>query len=203
MRVNKAGYLESIDIDTLLKLATRSDLFLEIVSKPGDHLVPLTHVMTVWSAAPVDEELAKKLLGAFLIGRARTPAQDIRYQFQQLTDVVVRALSPGINDPFTAINGIDALASALALLARRPRVPKQRQDDQGTPRLLVAATGIGEILHATVGHIAVYAAADPFVMTRLRELLDMIEPDLTESPELVAIRSLRSDLNRLRQAKEA
>jgi uncharacterized membrane protein len=202
IRVKKAGYLETIDIDTLLKLATQSDCFLKIVSKPGDHLLPLTPVMTVWSATMVDEKLAHKLLGAFLIGTARAPAQDIRYQFQQLTDVVVRALSPGINDPFTAINGIDALTSALALLARRPRIPMQRQDDQGTPRLLVAATGIGEILHTTVGHIAVYAAADPFVMTKLRELLDMIEPDLTESPELIALNSLRSDLSRQHQAKE-
>jgi uncharacterized membrane protein len=202
IRIKKNGYLETIDIARLLKLASQSDLFLEVVCKPGDHLVQLTPVMTVWSAAPVDEELEKKLLGAFLMGTARTPAQDIRYQFQQLTDVVVRALSPGINDPFTAVNGIDALASALTLLARRPRVPKQRQDGQGIPRLLVAATGIDEILHRTVGHIAVYAAGDPFVMAALRELLDMIEPDLTESPELLALRSLRSDLNQHQQAKE-
>ncbi|MDQ6735410.1 MAG: DUF2254 domain-containing protein [Nitrospirota bacterium] len=201
--VEKGGYLETIDVDALLKIATQSSLFLEIVSRPGDHLVQLTPVIKVWNAAPVDEKLEKKLLGTVLVGNARTPAQDIRYQFQQLTDVVVRALSPGINDPFTAINGIDALTSALILLARRPRVPKQRQDEQGNPRLLIAATGIGELLHATVGHIAVYAAADPFVMTRLRELLDMIEPDLTESSELVALHSLQNDLNRQRQAKEA
>ena len=202
IRVRKDGYLETIDIDALLQLATRSDFFLEIVSKPGDHLVQLTPIATIWSVGPMDEKLEKKLLGAFLIGASRTPAQDIRYQFQQLTDVVVRALSPGINDPFTAINGIDALTSALALLARRPRIPKHRQDDQGTPRLLVAQPEIGEILHSTVGHIVVYAAGDPFVMTKLQCLLDIIEPDLTESSEFTALHSLRGELKRQQQDKE-
>jgi uncharacterized membrane protein len=201
IRIKKNGYVESIDIGTLLKLATKSDLFLEIVSRPGDHLVDSAPVVTVWSKIPVDKQLETKLVGSFLVGSARTPAQDIRYQFQQLTDVVVRALSPGINDPFTAINGIDALASALTLLVRRPRVPRQRLDDRGTPRLLVTATGVEEILYTTVGHIAVYGAGDPFVMTGLRELLDGIEPDLKESSERAALRCLRLDLEQRQQAK--
>ncbi len=53
------------------------------------------------------------MVDAFVLAGERTPEQDIRYQFQQLTDVIIRALSPGINDPFTAINGIDELERVL------------------------------------------------------------------------------------------
>lgn len=122
------------------------------------------------------------LLDAFYIDRERTPAQDIRYQFQQLTDVIVRALSPGINDPFTAINGIDELASALHLLTRRAKVQEQRKDDSGALRLIIPTPSAGEILEQTVEHIAIYAKDDSFVMTRLRRALDSTTRNL-RNPE--------------------
>jgi uncharacterized membrane protein len=137
IHTSEDGYLQTIDLEILLEAASKSDLFRKVLSKPGDHLVRQMPIATVSSASPIGEETAKRILSAFMFGKARTPAQDVRYHFQQLTDVVVRALSPGINDPFTAINGIDVLGSALALLARCPRIEEQRRDDQGMPRLVV------------------------------------------------------------------
>ncbi len=188
--------METIDLDTLLKVATKSDLFIRVLAKPGDHLVQQMPIVTVSSESLIRDECVKKITGAFMVGQARTPAQDVRYHFQQLTDVVVRALSPGINDPFTAINGIDVLASALALLARRSRIGEQRQDEQGTPRLFVPVPKLAGILKATVGHIAIYAKDDPFVMAKLWDVLEIIEPDLTESEEQTEMLSLRLGLTR-------
>lgn len=202
VRARKNGYVETIDIDALLEIASQHDFFLEIVSRPGDYLVHQAPVAKLWSDAPIGDKLKDKLLESFLVGTARTPTQDIRYQFQQLTDVVVRALSPGINDPFTAINGIDALTSSLTLLARRCRIPKRRQDSRGIPRLLVAETQIPEILYATVGHIAVYASSDPFVLSKLQLVLDVLEPALTETSEFAALHTLRSQLSREQRAEK-
>lgn len=199
IQTSKDGYLQAIDLEALLKIATKSDLFMTVLSKPGDHLVRQMPVVTVSSALPLEEDCIKKILGAFMVGQTRTPAQDVRYQFQQLTDVVVRALSPGINDPFTAINGIDVLASALALLARRPRLEEQRRDEEGTPRLFVPVPELAGILKATVGHIAIYAKDDPFVLSKLWALLDIIESDLTEPDERTELRFLRRDLKRPQQ----
>lgn len=193
------GYLQTIDLEILLEAASKSDLFIEVLSKPGDHLVRQMPIATVSSVLPIGEETAKRILSAFMFGKARTPAQDVRYHFQQLTDVVGRALSPGINDPFTAINGIDVLASALELLARCPRVEEQRGDDQGTPRLFVPVPKLQYILEATVGHIAIYAKDDPFVMAKLGEVLDVIEPDLTGPDEQKELRTLRLDLRHKEQ----
>ena len=195
------GYLQTIDLQKLLEVAETSDLFLELTQKPGDHIVSGATVATAWGATALDEKIVKRLQNAFLIGPERTPAQDIRYQFQQLTDVVVRALSPGINDPFTAINGMDELASGLALLARHPRIPEERQDEKGVLRLLVPRPQICDILQDTVGHIAVYGAGDPFVMARLRTVLDIVAPDLRGHKELDKLRSLRQELDRREQAK--
>ena len=197
------GYLQTVDLQNLLAVAETSELFLELKQKPGDHVVSGATVVIVWGATTLNEKTVKRIQAAFLVGPERTPAQDIRYQFQQLTDVVVRALSPGINDPFTAVNGIDELASGLALLARQPRIPEERQDDQGVLRLLVPRPQISDILQDTVGHIAVYGAGDPFVMARLRAVLDIVAPDLHGATELEELRILRHELDRREQAKRA
>lgn len=180
--VEKSGYLQSIDLGALNEIAVEHDLIANVLGKPGYHLLAGTLVAELWGAQPVSLKSMHTLTDAFYIDRERTPAQDIRYQFQQLPDVIVRALSPGINDPFTAINGIDELASAIQLLTRRAKVQEQRKDDPGALRLTVPTASVGEILEQTVEHIAVYAKDDSFVMTRLRRALDSTTRNL-RNPE--------------------
>ena len=198
--VHESGYLQFIDTDDLMELATARNIFLEITIKPGDHIVQGAAIARVRPSGLSDED-DDRVREAFIIGSARTPTQDIRYQFQQLTDVVSRALSPGINDPFTAINGIDELATGLALLARRPRVAELRQDQNGVPRLFVPRPQLSELLTSTVGHIAIYAASDSFVMDRLRRVLRTVEPDLQGVAEIDTLSTLRTELQLREQAK--
>jgi uncharacterized membrane protein len=108
----------------------------------------------------------------------------------------VRALSPGINDPFTAINGIDELAAGISQLARQARPAEKRHDESGELRLVVPKATVAEILDTTVGHIAIYAAADRFVMAGLHRVLDVVEPDLRGDLERSGLRTLREELNR-------
>lgn len=198
--VDESGYLQSIDGGDLMQLATERNIVIDVMLKPGDHIVQGAPVARI-RPANISEKDRVRILNAFLIGAARTPTQDIRYQFQQLTDVVVRALSPGINDPFTAINGIDELTTGLALLARRPRTAELRKDAEGTPRLLMPRPQLDELLTSTIGHMAIYATSDSFVMDRLRSVLDTIEPDLQGPSELATLASLRSELQNRQQAK--
>ncbi len=193
--VEKSGYLQSIDLGVLMKIAVEHDLIANVLVKPGDHLLAGTSVAELWGAQPVSLKSMHTLIDAFYIGRERTPAQDIRYQFQQLTDVIVRALSPGINDPFTAINGIDELASAIQLLTRRAKVQEQRRDDSGALRLIVPTASVGEILEQTVEHIAVYAKDDSFVMTRLRRALDSTTRNLPDPEDAARAERLKRHVN--------
>lgn len=173
---HRSGYVQAVDLDAMVDIARRVSGVIELVVKPGDHLVPGVSVARVWGVAALPAEDRKAVQEALLLGSERTPAQDIRYQFQQLTDVVVRALSPGINDPFTAINGIDQIAAALNELARADRVSHGQQDEAGALRLVVPTPTLAEILDETVGHIAIYGAKDRFVMTALRRALDHVQP---------------------------
>ena len=198
--VEKSGYLQTIDLESLMEAAQQQKFIATLLVKPGDHLLTGTTVAELWGISELTAETAKTFKKAFFIDRERTPAQDIRYQFQQLTDVIVRALSPGINDPFTAINGIDELAAALLLFTRRARVREYRQDAQGELRLIVPTANTAEILEDTVGHIAIYGAADHFVMDSLRRVLATVERHVSQKSDIAVVDRLGEELDK-REAK--
>jgi uncharacterized membrane protein len=200
MAIEIGGYLQNIDLDSLLQIACEKDLVLRVLVKPGDHLLVGTPVVEVLRAGVLQQQDRGTLLGAFYVGRERTPAQDIRYHFQQLADVVVRALSPAINDPFTAINGIDELVAAMLLFARRTRAREGRQDKDGRIRLVVPSADTHDILRNTVGHIAIYAAQDDYVLASLRRVLDVVFPLLKTPADYAVVTELREVLKPRHQA---
>ena len=190
---SRGGYLQTIDLDNLLTLATEWDVVIEVPVMPGDHVVCGDEIVRVWGGLPQDG--ARRVAESFHLDGERTPAQDIRFRFQQLTDVIIRALSPGINDPFTAINGIDELASAISLLASRPAIAEERRDDRGALRLIVRQAGLRRVLDETVGHILIYAAKDPVVMAALGRVLETVQPKLSPGRDLTTLVQLRKKLN--------
>ncbi len=198
-----AGYVQSIDLSTLLAIAMENHLILELLVQPGDALVQGDPVVRAWGAAELDQQTTRRVLRAFLLGGDRTSEQDIRYQFQQMTDVIVRALSPGINDPFTAINGADELARNLQLMARHAPRHGNLQGKDGELRVVAPLASVGDLLHQTVGHVAIYAARDPFVMDGLRRVLDVVEREVREEENIAVIRRLREELDRRQQAQSA
>ncbi len=66
----------------------------------GDFIVAGQVGAVIWPREAFDPDLEGELAEAYILGPSRTPVQDVRYSFDQLTEVAVRALSPGINDPF-------------------------------------------------------------------------------------------------------
>ena len=196
-----SGYVQSIDLSTLISIASEHHLIVEVLVQPGDPLVQGDPVVRVWGAAQVTKPMTHRILRSFLLGGDRTDEQDIRFQFQQLTDVVVRALSPGINDPFTAINGTDELARTLQMMARHAPRHGNLLDKQGELRVVAPLATVGELLQQTVGHIAIYAAKDAFVMDGLRRVLKVVEREVHDEENIGVIAQLRADLDRRQQAE--
>ena len=114
---HKAGYIRLIDYDKLAQVAEQEGITIGMAVRTGDfvHLgVPLVHV-----DGEASEELASGIRAAFALGGARTPEQDLEFSIDELVEIALRALSPGINDPFTAITAIHWLGAATAELGRR------------------------------------------------------------------------------------
>jgi uncharacterized membrane protein len=98
------GYIQTIDSDGLLDIAKKKELLLRLNYRPGDFVVQGDSLLIVWPAERVQEETGKELNDAIIVGADRSPTQDLKFTIDQLVEVAVRALSTGINDPFTAIN---------------------------------------------------------------------------------------------------
>lgn len=191
VRSRSVGYVESVDAEALLSLAQRHGLTIRVEARPGEYVMPDGPLLSVWPAAGGHEPALRR---AFSIGRQRTTLQDAEFCFLQLSEVAVRALSPGINDPFTAMQCLDRITAAMCLLAPRHWPSACRYDEQGALRLIAKPVSPEAIVEAAYGHIRQAAKDSPAVLARLRQCLE-IALDRAEQPGLR--QSLREELSRL------
>jgi len=172
VRASASGYVQHIDFDALVDLATRSNVLVGLERRPGDHVIAGTAVARISPAAKVTAELGTELCATIGLGAVRTPVQDVRFLINQLVEIAQRALSPGINDPSTAQACIDRLGIALGLLARRRTPSSVRFDASGKPRVILKRVDTFEsLLDAALSPIRNYSASSVQVSVQLALLL--------------------------------
>lgn len=124
------GYVDIIDFDTLDAVARKYQATIALKVRTGDFVHPDVSIAEL-SGADADEEIASKIRNCFSTGGMRTATQDLEYLIDELVEIALRALSPGINDPFTAITAMHWMGAALAELGSRDldRGPEQEDYD--------------------------------------------------------------------------
>ncbi|HET8958344.1 MAG TPA: DUF2254 domain-containing protein [Microcella sp.] len=163
------GYVADVGLDDLVDAARRHGVCVDLRVRPGTFVVAGDPLAAVAADAPDDCDGA--IVRAISLGDERTPYQDVEYLARQLTDIAVRALSTGVNDPHTAIVAIDALLASFAATADRPDPPTVALDDDGVARVRVLGRPWSETIVDAVDTIRVCAADSPLVTQRLIELL--------------------------------
>ncbi len=164
-----SGYVQEIDTEGLLKLARERDLVIEMRHGRGSFVVegrPLARV-----TGEMDEEVEKKVADALVLGTARASTRDVERAVDQLAEVAVRALSPGVNDPFTAEQALRRLGQSLALMADRKLPTPIFRDDDGALRLLVPMPAVSDLLARAFDQPRHYGRSDPHVPVQLLEIL--------------------------------
>lgn len=144
----KNGYLQAIEKDALLKTATQRQVLVRLCFRPGDYIVKGSPLVLVWPGRSVDEDLCGALNESFVIGVERTVTQDLRYTVDQLVEIALRALSTGIDDPFTAIACLDHLTAALCHLAEREIPSGYRYDAEQRLRIIADPVTFTDITDA-------------------------------------------------------
>jgi len=179
IKSRSSGFLTSCNEDALLQLAKDCHAVLRIDQGPGGSLVDGVPFATAWPVEPgatftseTSEKLEHGTNAAVTTDFERTNTQDVAYGFRQLVDVAVRALSPGINDPTTAVHVMGHLSALLCRLATRDPGPKHLTDDDGRIRLVLTLPTLRELLDLAMNQPRHYGATDPAVANRLLELLD-------------------------------
>lgn len=174
----RSGFLTSLEKTLLLDAATSAGAVIRIDHEPGSSLIEGVPFATAWPVVPgtvftptAREELQDRVNASVGTGAERTNVQDVGFGFRQLADVAARALSPGINDPTTAVHVIGHLSALLCQLAQRNLGPEYLIDVTGNIRVVLSLPGMGELLGMAMNQPRQYGAADPAVATRLLALL--------------------------------
>jgi uncharacterized membrane protein len=161
-----SGYVQLVHLEQLLAAAVTRRMHVRLRPRIGEHVVAGTPVAWVWSASPEQPTVAAETLGAALeaavrIGFERTLEQDPGLGLRQLVDLACKALSPAINDPYTAVQAIERLAVLFTALAARPVGPIVACHRPTGVTVTVPARSFAEHLALGVGLIRRYGAKSP------------------------------------------
>jgi uncharacterized membrane protein len=174
LTADRCGYVQSIRDDDLMDAARRYDVVLALRVRPGQYVLDDTVTVLVHPAHRADDRLIKAVRSAMRIDDARSPHQDPEFAVQQLTEMAVRALSPGTNDPYTAMNALDDLSVGLARLAAREPPSAARVDRDGVVRVHAPAVEVDQLIGSVVDSMRWYAASAPGVMHATLRVLERI-----------------------------
>lgn len=170
------GYVTSISTYRAVRAAAEQGARLEITVRPGSFVCAGDRLGLVEGSADPQRLVALEhaLIAAVALGDQRTPVQDAEHLVRQLVDVAARSLSPGVNDPVTALTAIDALAAAFVRTTGRSDPLPVLRDGDGSPRMLVATRTAESLVVDAVDLVRQYVRDQPVVAHRLLGLLERL-----------------------------
>jgi uncharacterized membrane protein len=176
VRSRVSGYVQTAHPQALVPAASRAGTCIWLRPRVGEHVVTGTTLAWVWSAeadgpAPDGDRLADAVHAAVRVGFERTLEQDAGLGIRQLVDIACKALSPAVNDPYTAVQAVDHLCVVLAELARVPLGTQVYRDPAGPGVVFLAASRFETYLSVPCGLIRRYGAGEPTVSLALLRML--------------------------------
>ena len=169
----KNGYLQFVGYRQLVALAVRHDAVIELLHRPGHFVTHGLPLARIWPPSEAPEILVA-LTRAHVTGPHRTLEQDAVFAIDQLVEIAIRALSPAVNDTFTALTCIDWLADGLCTVSERSLPPAARRDRTGAIRLLEPGPSYPRMVNRAYDKIRQAGADMPAVAIRLMESLAKI-----------------------------
>ena len=162
-----AGYIRFIDLKQLLALATSHHVRIQVFRRVGQFVPAGTPLLRVNKADRLSPQLASAFRAAFDFGPTRTLQQDIEFGVLQIVDIALKAISPAVNDPTTAVGCVDQLSRILIRFASR-EVPEPRLYDlRGVARVHIQWIDFERLLESAFGQVRMYAKGDVAVSLRL------------------------------------
>ncbi len=193
----RVGVLQSVDWCRLAELARTRNAEIVLTVEVGEYIGASTALaQTRCTEAPITDE---DITSAFLLGGERTTVQDPSFVFRQLVDVAIRALSPAVNDPTTAVQALDRITDLLAGIATRPDPTGWLIDTERTARVMVPTPDFTRL--ALLGYVEIirYGADSPQVVRRLLACFNTLDAIVAaDHREVVAeLRTMLNEASRL------
>lgn len=195
---SSSGYVRFVDVESLAALAIQHGLHLKLLRRVGDFALqelPLLRVQPVDAGATLRDldGLRRQALDCIELGPTRTLQQDIEFGILQIVDIALKALSPAVNDPSTAIACVDQLSRVLVHALGRQPTPAQFVAADGVARVEITWPDLHRLLEAAFEQIRLYARADLAVSMRLLKALAALHLRATQPEDraLIAIHAER------------
>lgn len=188
VRAKKSGYIEAVHPHLLMDAACEANVVVELLPTVGDFVLPFAPLAHLWPAeALLDDHLTGALEQAVQRGDERTLVQDLHYGIRQLADMALRALSPAVNDPTTAINCLDAMMTLIVRGCQRANISPYRCDESGTLRIIARGPTFASMLDLAFIQLRHYTNGDPLMSRRMIEILGETGLVVDEAEEHAAL----------------
>ena len=155
--------------------------------QPGDFIHAGQLLAHVSPLKRCSEAVCQSVQDTFSVGVKRTPLQDIRFSIDEIVEIAMRALSPGVNDPFTAITCIDWLSAAITDVSQREQPSRERKDESGNVRVIAYPVNFETLVERSFGALSQYCAGDAIVAVRYIDVLQDILAGCQDASHLACI----------------
>ncbi|MDQ3690807.1 MAG: DUF2254 domain-containing protein [Chloroflexota bacterium] len=170
LRARESGYLQLIDLEALVRAAKDADGSYRVLVSPGSWVQDRAQIASFRREDGPSMELESHesaVDGCLIIGDERSDQQDVAFGIQQLVDIGVKALSPSVNDPTTAMSCIDRLVQVLTAAGLQADPPRTFTDGDGAIRLEVPFPGFDELVPLAFDQVRHYGGDTPAIVIHL------------------------------------
>lgn len=176
--LGRSGYIQVVDYEELVSIACRANALLQVTVRAGHFVLQAGEHVIANSQHDLDKDIIDSIRSAFIVDTDRTSAQDLEYGLRQLVEIALRAVSPGVNDPFTAIAVLDRLGAALEEIFQRSLQPVVWRDKDGVVRVIAQRSDLTGLTNAAFDAIRQASSQLPTVLIRMADVLGQLAPVL-------------------------
>jgi uncharacterized membrane protein len=191
--ITKAGYFYGLLNDDLLDVCAKNKIKIMVHLHKGQFILDGTIAFS--TEKPVDEALKNEIMDTLLFSHEELIGENYIYGFRQISEIGVKAMSPGINDPGTALNTIDYLTSLFLDLMNKTEY-ELIADKEGTNWVYIKSATFSEVLYNVMATYRLYCKHDITVMRKLMHMLTALSRHVVDSDQLADI---KIEIEQLRQ----
>ena len=183
----KAGYVQALELERIVEIARRADVLVGLSFQAGDFVVRGGKGIGVYPAERSSAEVREQIARTISIGAHRTPVQDLDFAIRHLVEIAVRALSPGINDPYTAVSATNRLSASLAQLMERELPAGVIRDEDARIRLICPRPTYASVFAAALSQIRQNGGDKPIIVLTLLDLVARMGPHVRTEAQHAAL----------------
>lgn len=173
VKAEKSDYFQSYNEKKLLEIAAAENLYITFLYIQGTFLLKGTVFMRVYSEKRIEQERLQEISAAADFFNGQPIDRNADYGFRQLAEIAIKALSPGINDPGTAVIALHALSD---ILSRKlyTRLPALRKDHEKVDRIYIPSSSFEELFEKCMYPIWNYGKQDEYIQAALRQIIEQL-----------------------------